>query len=244
MVAIVTGGTRGIGKAIASRLYDNGMDIAVTYVQNKESADAMVEEITNKHGSGKIKAYQVDGRNLSDCKQFIKQVKQDFDEIDLIVNNSGINRDAMLIMMQESQFDDVIDTNLKSLFNMCKYIVPVFMKQRRGNIINISSVAGLDGNIGQINYAASKAGVIGFTKSLAKEYASYGIICNAIAPGFIETDMTEQMEEKEKKRIMENIPLKRSGKPEEIAALVCFLASKEASYITGQVIRIDGGLIL
>lgn len=239
-VAVVTGGSRGIGKEICLQLAENGADIALLYANNNEKAQQVVEEITKLNV--KVKAYQCNVENFEATTETFKQIVADFGTIDILVNNAGITKDKLLMQMKKDDFEDVIDINLKGTFNTIKQVYPIFARRRSGKIINISSVSGLMGNAGQANYSASKAGIIGLTKSVARELASRNVSCNAIAPGFIKTDMTESFSENE--TIINNIPMKRIGLPQEVASLVLFLASPNCNYITGEVIRIDGGLAM
>ena len=239
-VALVTGASRGIGAAVARKLASQGAAVAVIYSGNTEAANAVVEEITATYGVN-AKAYQCDVASLEQCSQVVKQVSSELGAVDILVNNAGVTRDNLLALMSEDEFDKVIDTNLKGAFNMTKACVRGFIKKKQGRIINISSVSGLSGIAGQSNYSASKAGVIGLTKAVAKELASKNVTCNAIAPGFIETDMTKGLDAES---FVKAIPLSRLGKPEDIASLAAFLASDSASYITGEVIRVDGGLAM
>lgn len=240
--AVITGGTRGIGKAIALKLASKGADIAINYRNNAQAAQDMVRMI-EKTGSRAI-AVQCDVGIYDKALEFIKETINNFKSIDILVNNAGITRDGLLLRMNEKDFDDVINTNLKGTYNCTKHACSYMLKQRRGRIINISSVVGIVGNSGQINYAAAKAGIIGITKSAAKEFASRGITVNAIAPGFIATDMTDALDDIVKETIIKNIPLKRLGSPQDVAETAAFLASDEASYITGQVINVDGGMVI
>lgn len=237
-VAVVTGGSRGIGKAICLKLAENGADIAVIYAGNKEKADETVAEI-EKMGR-KAKAYQCDVADAGAVKTTIKEVVAELGGINILVNNAGITKDRLVPMMKEKDFDAVVDTNLKGAFYMIKQVYPLFLKQKSGKIINISSVSGLMGNAGQANYASSKAGLIGLTKSIAKEVGSRGICCNAIAPGFIVTDMTESFTSNEE--LKNFIPMKDFGDVDDVAELALFLASEKSKYITGEVIRVDGGM--
>lgn len=238
--ALITGASRGIGRAIALKLASEGADIAVVYAGNTEKALDVVAEILT-YGV-KAEAFQCDVADFNAVKETVDAVKNTFGSIDILVNNAGITKDGLVMSMKEDAFDDVIATNLKGAFNMIRHCTPVFVRKRSGRIINISSVAGLMGNPGQANYAASKAGLIGLTKSVARELASRGVCCNAIAPGFIQTDMTENIAKDNP--LLAGIPLGRIGQPEEIAALTAFLASDSAGYITGEVIRVDGGLAM
>jgi len=231
-VAIITGASRGIGKGIAEVFAKNGADIAFTYVSSDEKA---------KFGI-KAKGYKSDASNYKSAEEFINNVMADFGKIDAIVNNAGITRDGLLMRMSEENWDDVINTNLKSVFNITKASLKTLLKQRFGSIINMSSVVGIEGNAGQSNYAASKAGIIGFTKSIAQEIGSRNIRCNAIAPGFIQTEMTAQLNEEIMKGWIEDIPMKRAGTPEDVANTALFLASDLSSYVNGQVINVCGGM--
>ncbi|MBK9716224.1 MAG: 3-oxoacyl-[acyl-carrier-protein] reductase [Saprospiraceae bacterium] len=239
-IALVTGGSRGIGASIVEHLVKEGADVAFTYLSSPDRATALVDQLQG-HGV-RVKAYQSNASDHTQCKDLIAQVIQDFGKIDILVNNAGITRDNLLVRMTEEQWDEVLDSNLKSAFNLCKYVLTPMMRQRSGSIINISSVVGVFGNAGQANYAASKAGMIGFTKSIAKEVASRNIRCNAIAPGFIETEMTHVLDEKTKENFLKSIPLGRLAQASEVANVVSFLASDQSSYITGQVISVCGGL--
>ena len=241
-IALVTGGTRGIGKAIVVALADAGAAVAFTYRSSKESADAIVAELNAK---GKRAAgYQSDAADFNQAGEIVQKVIQEFGRLDILVNNAGITKDGLLMRMSESDWDAVIATNLKSVFSFTKAACRQMMGQQAGKIINISSIVGITGNAGQANYASSKAGVIGFTKSIAKELASRNIQANVVAPGFIETDMTGKLNEKQKEAILAMIPLKRIAKPEEVAGVVRFLASPDADYITGQVLCVDGGMVM
>lgn len=239
-VAVVTGGSRGIGKAIAEKFAAEGASVAILYSSNSASADAVVEEIRNAGGTAK--AYQCHVENSDEVGKTIDDVVNDLGKIDILVNNAGITRDKLLMMMKEEDFDDVISVNLKGAYNTMRKVCPMLARQRWGRVINLSSIAGINGNAGQVNYSASKAGLIGMTKSAAREFAGRGITVNAIAPGFVETDMTEKFASDE--NVMKRIPVGRMGRPDEIASLALFLASDAAAYITGEVIRIDGGLAI
>ena len=235
--AVVTGGSRGIGKAICLKFAENGADIAFLYAGNTAKAEETVKEL---EGLGvKAKAYQCNVADADAVAAVVKEIVKDFGGIQILVNNAGITKDKLVPMMKAADIDAVIDTNLKVAFYMTKGVYPLFLKQKGGKIINISSVSGLTGNPGQANYSASKAGVIGLTKSVAKELASRGVCCNAIAPGFIATEMTQALEND---TLKDAIPMKRFGEAEEVAKLALFLASEHSDYITGEVIRIDGGL--
>lgn len=241
-VALITGGSRGIGRAIALELAKNGVNIAISYINNEDKAKEAIDEI-NSYG---VKAIAIKA-NVSvelEVQQMIKQVEEELETIDILVNNAGITRDNLLIRMKEEDWDEVMDTNLKGTFLCTKAVSRAMMKKRYGKIINISSVVGIMGNAGQGNYSASKAGVIGFTKSMAKELASRGIRVNAIAPGFIQTDMTDVLTDEVKETIQKSIPLNILGKAQDIANLVVFLASENSDYITGQIINVDGGMIM
>lgn len=239
-VALITGATRGIGKQIAITLAKQGFDIAVNYRTSNDSLDETVKEIES-YGV-RCLAVQGDVSVFGDCENMTKQVIEKFERIDVLVNNAGITKDMLFIRMKEDDFKQVIDVNLIGTFNMTKNVSQYMVKQRSGRIINISSIVGIHGNAGQANYSASKAGIIGLTKSLAKELASRNILVNAIAPGFIETDMASTLKDDVKTNILNSIPLKREGKPEEVANVVKFLSSEDSSYITGQVISVDGGM--
>lgn len=241
-LAIITGGTRGIGKQIALIFAKEGYNIAINYRTENEDLKNTKKEI--EENNVKCFTFQGDVTNFKDCEQFVKQIVEEFGNIDVLVNNAGITRDTLLMRMKEEDFKQVIDTNLIGTFNVTKNVISYMMKARSGRIINISSVVGISGNAGQTNYAASKAGIIGFTKSLAKEVASRNITVNAVAPGFIDTQMTAILKEDIKEDIAKKIPLKRMGTPQDVANVVKFLASSDSSYITGQVINIDGGMLM
>ena len=240
--AIVTGSSRGIGRAIAKKLASQGVNIVLNYRSNDEQAIEVENEL--KEFGVEVLKVKADISKLDEAEKLIKAAKERFNKIDIMVNNAGVTIDKLLIRMKEEDFDNVINVNLKGVFNCLKSIAPVMLRQKCGNIINISSVVGLTGNAGQVNYAASKAGVIGMTKSLAKELGSRGITVNAVAPGFIETDMTQDLNEEYKKKLQEEIPLKRFGAAEDVADVVSFLASDDAKYVTGQVIHVDGGMVM
>ncbi|PKM62293.1 MAG: beta-ketoacyl-ACP reductase [Firmicutes bacterium HGW-Firmicutes-21] len=241
-VAVVTGGSRGIGRAVALGFAKEGADIAVIYSGSSERAEDVCKEA--KEMGVNAFSYKCDVADFDITESTVNQIYEDLSRIDILVNNAGITRDGLVLQMKEQDFDDVIAVNLKGAFNMIKHTTRRFAKQKSGRIINISSVSGLMGNSGQANYSASKAGLIGLTKTIAKELASRGVTCNAIAPGFITTDMTEAMPEAVKEASLGIIPQKRIGTPEDIAALAVFLASDNAGYITGEVIRVDGGLYI
>ncbi|HSV10473.1 MAG TPA: 3-oxoacyl-[acyl-carrier-protein] reductase [Hanamia sp.] len=240
-VVIITGGSRGIGEAIVLKLAENGAHIAFSYVSSDEKAKALEEKIQSF--GVKAKAYKSNAADFSDCEKMVNDVIKEFGTVDILVNNAGISKDNLLLRMTPEQWDEVMATNLKSVFNMTKQVTRPMMKARKGSIINMSSIIGMRGNAGQSSYAASKAGIIGFTKSIAAELGSRNIRCNAIAPGFVETDMTHYLKEGEAaKSFLEKIPLGRFGSAEEIANVTLFLASDMSSYITGQVISVCGGL--
>ena len=238
--ALVTGASRGIGRAVAVALAKAGADVAINYAGNAEAAK-QTEEICAAYGVNTL-IIKADVADAQECKTMIEKVKERFGKLDILINNAGITRDKLMIGMTESDFMEVINTNLKGAFLCMQMASKLMIKQRCGRIINLSSVVGLHGNIGQVNYAASKAGVIGMTKSAAKELASRNITVNAVAPGMIETDMTAVIPEKAKEAMMASIPAGRAGKAEEIADMIAFLASDKAAYITGQVISVDGGM--
>lgn len=239
-IALVTGGSKGIGKSIAIKLAEDGYDIAFTYSSDENAANETLEEL-NKLGSNSL-SIKKDMSKEEEVKEAIKEIEEKLGTVDVLVNNAGITRDGLLMKMKAEDFDRVIEVNLRSVFLTTREIIRPMIKKRYGKIINISSVVGIMGNAGQANYAASKAGVIGFTKSIAKEFASRGVRANAIAPGFVETDMTKVLKEDVKEEMLKNIPLGYFAKPEDVANLVSFLASEKADYITGQVIQIDGGM--
>ena len=241
-VAIITGASRGIGKAIALDMAKNGANVAIIYAGNKEKA----EEVKNEAISYGVKAniYKCDVSNFTEASETVKNIISDFGKADILVNNAGITKDSLVLSMSEDDFSTVIDTNLKGAFNMIKQVYSLFMKQRSGRIINISSVSGLMGNAGQANYSASKAGVVGLTKTVAKELAARGVTCNAIAPGFIETDMTDKLSDKVKENVVNSIPMRKMGEPSDIAHMATFLASDNSKYITGEIIRVDGGIAM
>ena len=240
-VAIVTGGSRGIGEAIALKLAENGAHVAFTYISSDEKAKLLEEKL--KALGVKAKAYKTNAAHFQDCETLVNEVIKEFGSVDICVNNAGITKDNLLLRMTPEQWNEVINTNLTSVFNMTKQVIRPMMKARSGSIINMSSIIGMRGNAGQSSYAASKAGIIGFTKSIAAELGSRNIRCNAIAPGFVETDMTHYLKEGEAaKAFLDKIPLGRFGNAEEIANVTLFLASEMSSYVTGQVISTCGGL--
>ena len=240
--AVVTGASRGIGRAIAIKLAKLGANIVVNYRNSVEAVQEVVKEIEAL--GVKALAVQCYISNFNDVENMIKQSMAEFGSIDILVNNAGITKDGLLMRMKEEEFDSVIDINLKGAFNCTRHVSAIMLKQRSGRIINISSVSGLTGNAGQVNYSAAKAGILGMTKAVARELASRGVTCNAVAPGYIQTDMTDVLSDKVKEAITNTIPLKRLGNPEDVANAVAFLASEEASYITGQVISVDGGMVM
>ncbi|MDV7138888.1 3-oxoacyl-[acyl-carrier-protein] reductase [Maribacter sp. TH_r10] len=238
---IITGASRGIGKGIAQIFADHGANVAFTFSSSEGPALELEKELTAK--GVKAKAYKSDAASFEASEQLVADVLKDFGGIDVLINNAGITKDNLLMRMGENDFDQVIETNLKSVFNMTKAVQRTFLKQRNGSIINMSSVVGVKGNAGQSNYAASKAGMIGFTKSIALELGSRNIRCNAIAPGFIETEMTDKLDDKVVQSWRDEIPLKRGGTPEDIANACLFLASDLSSYITGEVLHVNGGML-
>lgn len=240
-VAVVTGASRGIGRAVALELAKCGADVVVNFSGNENAANETVGMCVA--AGVKAIAVKADVSKMEDCQNLIDTAINEFGKIDILVNNAGITRDKLLMAMSEQDFDDVISTNLKGTFNCMKLVSKPMMKQRYGRIINLSSIVGLTGNPGQANYAASKAGVVGLTKSAAKELASRNITVNAVAPGMIETDMTDVLNDKVKEAMLNGIPAKRAGKPEEVANAVAFFAAKESAYVTGQVICVDGGMV-
>jgi len=238
--AIVTGAARGIGRAVALNLAESGVSLVLNYYQNEEAALGLVKEIDAL--GGRCVLVQGDVSNPGDAQKLIDSALENFNELDILINNAGINKDNLLIRMKEEEFQRVVDINLLGTFYCTKYASKIMMKKRFGRIVNVSSVVGIAGNAGQSNYAASKAGIIGFTKSVAKELATRNITVNAIAPGYIKTDMTDRLSEEQKDRILSRVPLGRFGLPEDVANMVNFLISDKADYITGQVFRIDGGM--
>ena len=240
-VALITGGGRGIGRSICESFAENGCNVAFTYNSSKEAAENLVEELKKYHV--KVKSYKSDASDHDKSVELIDNVISDFERIDVLVNNAGITKDNLLMRMSPSDFKDVVNVNLGSVFNLTKSSIRIFLKQKEGSIINISSIVGVKGNAGQSNYAASKAGIIGFSKSIALELGSRNIRCNVVAPGFIETDMTDSLSDDVLEKWKESIPLKRSGKPNDVGNACVFLASDLSSYITGQVLQVDGGLL-
>ena len=240
-VVVVTGASRGIGKEIALKYAENGYNVAINYVSDKTNVEELEKEFKEKGAEALI--VKADVSKSEQVQEFIKAVIEKYGKIDVLVNNAGITRDMLLMRMREEDFDKVIEINLKGTFLVTKEVVPYMMKKRDGKIISLSSVVGVTGNAGQCNYSASKAGIIGFTKSIAKELASRNIRANAVAPGFIETDMTNVLSDEVKENINKQIPMRRMGTAREIANVVYFLGSEESSYITGQVINIDGGMV-
>ena len=239
--AIITGASRGIGRGIAKVFASHGANIAFSYSSSVDAAMALEKELATK--GVKVKGYQSDASNFAQSQEFVDTVVAEFGTVDILVNNAGITKDNLLMRISEEDFDKVIEVNLKSVFNMTKAVQRIMLKQRKGSIINMSSVVGLKGNAGQSNYAASKAGIIGFTKSIALELGSRNIRCNAIAPGFIETEMTAVLDQKVVQGWRDAIPLKRGGQPEDVANACVFLASDMSAYITGQVLNVDGGML-
>jgi 3-oxoacyl-[acyl-carrier protein] reductase len=240
-VVVITGATRGIGKGIALEFAKQGANIAFTYVSSAEKA----KEVENQLKEHKVKAigYQSNAGDFNEAQALVEKIVTEFGQIDVLINNAGITRDGLLMRMSEQDWDDIIAINLKSVFNMTKASLRTFLKQRKGSIINMSSIVGLQGNAGQSNYSASKAGIIGFSKSIAKEIGSRNIRCNVIAPGFIETEMTGALDEEVVKKWVENIPLKRAGTTQDIANTCVYLASDMSAYVTGQVISVCGGML-
>ena len=239
--ALVTGGSRGIGAAIVKRMAEHGANVAFTFLSSEDKAKALANQVAKDTGV-KVICYRSDASDFQQSADLVEAVLKDFGQIDILVNNAGITRDNLMLRMTEEQWDEVIHTNLKSVFNLTKQVLRPMLKARGGSIINISSIVGVTGNAGQANYAASKAGMIGFTKSVAKEVGSRNIRCNAIAPGFIETEMTGALVEKTKEAYFANIPMKRFGKGEEVADTCVFLGSQMATYISGQVVSVCGAL--
>lgn len=241
-VAVVTGGSRGIGRAIALKLAEAGANVVINYAGNKSAAEEVVQAV--KEMGREAVAIQANVAVANEVEEMMKEVLEHFGKIDILVNNAGITRDNLLLRMKEAEWDEVINTNLKGVYNCIKAVTRPMMKQRSGRIINITSVVGVVGNPGQANYVAAKAGVIGLTKTVARELASRNITVNAVAPGFIETDMTAVLPDDVRESLKKQIPLERLGKPEDVAELVAFLASDRASYITGQTLHVDGGMFM
>ena len=241
-IVLITGASRGIGKAIAHECINQGAKVAFTYLSSEDKANALEQELKAKGGFAK--GFKSDASDFEQAQKLVEQVVEEFGTVDVLVNNAGITRDGLLMRMSEQQWDDVINTNLKSAFNLTKAVQRPMLKARKGSIINMSSVVGVSGNSGQANYAASKAGLIGFTKSVAQELGSRSIRCNAIAPGFIETEMTESLDPKVVEEWRASIPLKRGGTPKDVADLTVFLGSDMSGYITGQTINVCGGMLM
>ena len=240
-VAIITGATRGIGKGVAIKFAQNGADVAFTYVSSEEKAKLVEQELASF--GVKAKGYKSNAADMKSATDLVEQVLADFETIDIVVNNAGITKDGLLMRMSEENFDNVMAVNVKSVFNMTKAVLRTMLKKKKGSIINMSSVAGIQGNAGQANYAASKAAVIGFTKSTAQELGSRNIRCNAIAPGFIETEMTSALDQKIVEGWVKEIPLKRAGTTEDVANVAVFLASDMSAYVTGQTLSVCGGML-
>lgn len=240
--AIITGASRGIGREIALTLAENGANIVINYRNYNNEIEALVKDIEAK--GVKIVTVKCDVSNFEEVENLISEAKEKLGSIDILVNNAGITKDGLLMRMKQEDFESVLDVNLKGVFNTTKLITPIMMKQRTGKIINISSVVGLVGNVGQCNYAASKAGVIGFSKSIARELAPRGVNINVVAPGYIDTDMTNGLSDKVKESILQTIPMKKMGSTKDVANLVLFLSSGLSDYITGQVINVDGGMVM
>ncbi|GAW94085.1 3-oxoacyl-[acyl-carrier-protein] reductase [Calderihabitans maritimus] len=236
-VALVTGASRGIGAAIASTLAGQGFAVAVNYRENKKAAEAVVAHI--KQSGGKAAAFRADVSRFQQVAAMVEKVRKELGPIEILVNNAGINRDQLLLRMSEEEWDEVINTNLKGVFNCCKLVLKPMVEAKRGRIINIASIVGLRGRIGQTNYAAAKGGVIAFTRALAQEVARYNVLVNAVVPGFTDTEMTAGIPPKIRKKLLEQIPLGRTSQPEEVAAMVGYLCSPRAGYITGQVFHVD-----
>lgn len=241
-VALITGGTRGIGKAIAIKFAKQGYNLIINYISDKTDIKKLESEF--KQYSSEVLFIKTDVSKFDDCEKMVKNAIDKFGHIDVLVNNAGITKDSLILRMSVEDFERVIDINLKGTFNVTKKVVPYMMKKKKGKIINLASVVGISGNAGQCNYAASKAGIIGFTKSIAKELASRNILANCVAPGFIDTDMTSILTDSIKESINAQIPLKRMGNSKEIANAVYFLGGEENTYITGQVINVDGGMVM
>ncbi len=239
-IALITGASRGIGKSIAQRFVQEGATVAFTYRSSDEKAKALEDELTASGGTAR--GFKSDAGSLAESEALVTEVVEAFGTVDILINNAGITRDTLLMRMSEEQWDDIMQVNLKSCFNLTKAVLRTMLKARAGSIINMSSVVGIQGNAGQANYAASKAGILGFTKSVALELGSRNIRCNAIAPGFIETEMTDALDETTVQGWRDAIPLKRGGKPEDVADACVFLGSDMSGYITGQTLSVDGGM--
>lgn len=240
--ALITGASRGIGKGIAQTFVEHGAKVAFSYASSDEKARALEQELSAN--GGEVKGFKSNAAKFDEAQELVSQVVKEFGTVDILINNAGITRDNLLMRMSEEHWDEVMEVNLKSCFNLTKAVMKTMLKARSGSIINMSSVVGVKGNAGQANYAASKAGIIGFTKSVAAELGSRNIRCNAIAPGFIETEMTDALNEETVQQWRDSIPLKRGGTPEDIANLSLFLSSDMSTYITGQVINVDGGMLM
>ena len=241
-VAVVTGGYSGIGRAVCVKLAYLGADIAIVGIGREEDKQESVKAVSDL--GVKVEAYDCDVSNFEAGDEVVKKIIEDFSKIDILVNNAGITRDKLMLNMTEAEFDAVIAVNLKGAFNMTKHVYKPFMRQRSGRIVNLASIVGINGNAGQANYCASKAGVIGLTKAVAKELAARGVTVNAVAPGYIDTPMTQALSDKVKDEIASQIPMKRRGLPEDVANVIAFLCSDYASYVTGEVIRVDGGIAM
>ena len=241
--AIITGASRGIGRGIAEKFAEQGCNIAFSYASSVQKAEALEQELSSKYGV-KVKGFQSNAADFESSQSFVDEVIKEFGGFDILINNAGITRDNLLMRMSEEQWDEIMEVNLKSVFNLTKASVRNFLKQKGGSIINMSSVVGVMGNAGQSNYAASKAGIVGFSKSIAKELGSRNLRCNVITPGFIETEMTAELGEEALKKWTDGIPLKRGGTPEDVANACVFLASDQSAYITGQVISVCGGMLM
>lgn len=241
--AIITGASRGIGKGIAEKYAEQGCNIAFSYASSVEKAKALEEELFAKYGV-KVKGFQSNAADFESSQKFVEEVVAEFGQIDVLINNAGITRDNLLMRMSEEQWDEVMNVNLKSVFNLTKACLRTFLKQKSGSIINMSSVVGVMGNAGQSNYAASKAGIIGFSKSIAKELGSRNVRCNVITPGFIETEMTAELGEEALKKWTDGIPLKRGGTPDDVANACVYLGSDMSAYVSGQVLSVCGGMLM